>query len=108
MYNDLLAALLLTTIPFAEYGWRTRPDSDYGIISLEGDASSDDGDDEHINVAKEGSIDLFIRSGDNSKIDAVRSAIESVCGSSFYESNRMYESANRVLHVEWVFQLECE
>lgn len=108
MYDELVAALIATGIPFAEYEWKTRPDSDFGIVALEMDAARDDGDDVHVNVAKEGSVDLFLRSGDKTLIEAVRTAIESVCGASFYENSRTYEQANRILHVEWVFQLECE
>ena len=43
-YEALVAALKLTDIPFAEYGWNKRPEGTYGVVSLDFEAGSQDGD----------------------------------------------------------------
>ena len=34
-YEALVAALKLTDIPFAEYGWDRKPDGAYGVVTLD-------------------------------------------------------------------------
>ena len=58
-YEALVAALKLTDIPFAEYGWRTRPEGAYGVISLEMEADQLNGDGAKLDRVWEGSIDLY-------------------------------------------------
>ena len=43
-YEALVAALKLTDIPFAEYGWNKRPEGTYGVVSLDFEAGTLDGD----------------------------------------------------------------
>ena len=58
-YEALVAALKLTDIPFAEYGWKTRPEGAYGVVQLDFEAGSLDGDGVKLDRSWEGSIDLF-------------------------------------------------
>ena len=60
-YEALVAALKLTDIPFAEYGWNKRPEGTYGVVSLDFEADSQDGDGEKQDRAWEASVDVFIR-----------------------------------------------
>ena len=58
-YEALVAALKLTSIPFAEYGWKTRPEGAYGVVQLDFEAGSLNGDGAKADRAWEGSVDLF-------------------------------------------------
>ena len=39
-YEALVSALQATGIPFAEYGWKTRPEGAYGVVSLDYEAGN--------------------------------------------------------------------
>ena len=39
-YEALVAALKLTSVPFAEYAWKTRPEGAYGVVALEFEAGT--------------------------------------------------------------------
>ena len=60
-YEALVAALKLTDIPFAEYGWNKRPEGTYGVVQLDFEAGSQDGDGEKQDRVWEASVDVFIR-----------------------------------------------
>ena len=58
-YEALVAALKLTNVPFAEYGWKNRPEGAYGVVSLEMEAGQLNGDGTKLDRVWEGSVDLF-------------------------------------------------
>ena len=106
-YEALVAALKLTDIPFAEYGWKTRPEGAYGVISLEGESGHLDGDGETLDRAWEGSIDLFYPKltdrGD--LIEEVEETLTAICGNSWDLNSTQYEDSTGLFHVEWVFEV---
>ena len=107
-YEALVAALKLTDIPFAEYGWNKRPEGTYGVVSLDFEAGSQDGDGEKQDRAWEGSLDLFYPklSDRTDLIDATEEILAEICGSSWYMNSTQYETSTGLFHVEWVFEVQ--
>lgn len=106
MYDALFVALKATGIPFAEYEWATRPTGDFGLVGIDMEAAALIGDGEKLERAYEGTVDLFLQRIDKLKIKAVEDVLKQHCGSSWREEDRMYETATKLLHIQWVFQLE--
>jgi len=106
-YEALVAALKLTDIPFAEYGWKTRPQGTYGVVQLEMEAGSLDGNGEKLDRAWEGSIDVFFRllSERDDVMETVEEILTEVCGDSWTMNSLQHESSTGLFHVEWVFQV---
>jgi len=106
-YEALVAALKLTDIPFAEYGWKTRPQGTYGVVQLEMEAGSMDGNGEKLDRAWEGSIDVFFRllSERDDVMETVEEILAEICGDSWTMNSLQYESSTGLFHVEWVFQV---
>jgi hypothetical protein len=105
-YEDLVAALKLTSVPFAEYAWRTRPEGAYGVVSLEFEAAHLDGDDAKNDRVWEGSIDLFYPklTDRDDLIEATEEILAEIFGSSWYLNSTQYENGTGLFHVEWVFE----
>ena len=84
-YEALVAALKLTSIPFAEYGWKTRPEGAYGVVQLDFEAGSLNGDGAKADRAWEGSVDLFYPklSDRTDLIDEVEETLAEVVGDSW-------------------------
>ena len=105
-YEALVAALKLLDIPFAEYAWRTRPEGAYGVVSLDFEAGTMNGDGAKCDRAWEGSVDVFYpRLTDRTDIiDAVEEVLGEVVGSAWSLNSTQYETDTGLFHVEWVFQ----
>ena len=58
-YEALVAALKLTSIPVAEYGWKNRPEGAYGVVQLDFEVASLDAGDVKQDRVWEGAVDLF-------------------------------------------------
>ena len=106
-YEALVAALKLLTIPFAEYGWKARPEGAYGVVQLDFEAGSLDGDGEKLDRSWEGSIDLFYpKLTDRSDlIEEVEETLTAITGSSWQLNSTQYETGTGLFHVEWVFEV---
>jgi len=109
-YEALVAALKLTDIPFQEYGWKTRPDGAYGVVSLEFEAGQLDAEDVKADRAWEGSVDLFYpKLTDRTEmVDAVEEILAEICGTAWELNSTQYEEETGLFHVEWVFQTQDE
>lgn len=107
-YEALANALKESGIPFAEYGWKTAPTGDYGVISLEFETDHLDGNDGKQIRAFEGSIDLFFRniSERDGLISTIENVLNDVCGASWTMNSFQHENNTGYFHVEWVFQVE--
>lgn len=107
-YEALVAALKLTDIPFQEYGWKTRPDGAYGVVSLEFEAGQLNGEDSKLDRAWEGSVDLFYpKLTDRTEmVDAVEEILTEICGAFWELNSTQYEEETGLFHVEWVFRVQ--
>lgn len=105
-YETLVAALKLMDIPFQEYGWKTRPEGAYGIVSLDMPAGNMNGDDGRADRAWGGSVDVFYpKLTDRTDItEAVEEILAEVCGSSWELNSIQYEHSTGLFHVEWAFE----
>ena len=106
-YEALVAALKLTEIPFAEYGWKKPPDSSaYGVVSLDFEAGTFDGDGAKQDRAYEGSVDLFYQKLANRAelMEAVEETLTEILGNSWELNSIQHETNPDLFHVEWVFQ----
>lgn len=106
-YAALVAALKLLDVPFQEYGWKTRPEGAYGVVSLEFETGSLNGEGEKKDRAWEGSVDLFYPMLTDRKdlIEAVEETLTEICGAAWELNSTKYEEDNALFHVEWVFRV---
>ena len=106
-YEDLVAALKLLSIPFAECGWKTRPEGAYGVVQLDFENGQMNADGEKQDRSWEGSVDVFYpKLTDRTDIiEAVEETLATVCGSSWYMNSTQYETDTGLFHVEWVFEV---
>ena len=108
IYDELVRELqAIQGVAFAEYEWKTRPNGNFGTVQLDFEAEDDDGDDCHQDRAWEGSVDLFTHGKEMLIVAAVESALESVCGGSWYLNSEQYEQETGLIHREFVFQIEA-
>ena len=108
IYDELVRELqAIQGVLFAEYEWKTRPNGNFGTVQLDFEAEDDDGDDCHQDRAWEGSVDLFTHGKEMMIVAAVESALESVCGGSWYMNSEQYERETGLIHREFVFQIEA-
>ena len=110
MYDQLKAALEAALaaigVPLAEVAWDTRPDGNFAVINIDG-AAATLGADQHIeNQAPEGSVDLFMVDGTRTAMDTIQSTLDDFDGCAWRLESVQYEPDARLLHWEWVFQLE--
>ena len=105
-YEALVAALKETDIPFEEYGWETRPEGTYGVITPDMEAGSMDGDGDKLDKAIEASIDVFFSRLSDRKtvIRTVENVLRECCGSSWWLNSSQHETQTKLFHFEWVCQ----
>ena len=102
----LATALTAIKVPLAEYAWDTRPEGNFAVIGLDG-AAGTLGANGHIeNQAPEGSIDLFLNDGTRTAVETIQSVLNGTDGCAWRLESVQYEPDARLLHWEWVFQLE--
>ena len=106
-YEALVAALKLLSIPFAEYDWHPRPEGAYGVVSLDFEASTMNGDGTKIDRTWEGSVDIFYpKLTDRTDLtEAGEEVLTEICGSSWELNSTQYETETGLFHVEWVFRV---
>lgn len=107
-YEALVAALKLTSVPFAEYGWKARPEGAYGVVQLDFAAGSLDGDGKKADRVWEGSVDLFYPklSDRTDLIEEIEETLAEILGNSWELNSTQYESGTGLFHVEWTFQCQ--
>ena len=110
MYDELKTALQTAlasaNVPLAEYAWDTRPEGNFAVIALDG-AAGTLGANGHIeNQAPEGTVDLFLTDGDRTIPHVIQSVLNQTDGCAWRLESLQYEPDARLLHWEWVFQLE--
>ena len=104
-YTRLVDALKQTGIPFAEYGWNPRPENAvYGVVALDTEPDSLDGDGEKLDRAWEASVDVFFPqiAQRNNVVMIIENAIRSVCGSSWDLNSIQHERDTGLFHYEWI------
>lgn len=106
MFNELVAALKATDIPFAEFAWDQRPDTAYGVISIDGEGAALGANLHKENQAPQGTVDLFTRDNDRADMQAVQNVLNAFDGCAWYLNSVQYENETRLIHWEWVFTLE--
>lgn len=108
VFDTLVALLqLIPNVQFAEYEWKTRPAGNFGTVQIDFEVDDDNGDDGHQDRAFEGSVDLFTHGKEMLTVAAVESALETVCGGSWYLNSEQYEHETGLVHREFVFQIEA-
>ena len=106
-YEALVAALNTTDIPFAEYAWKTRPEGTYGVVSLDMETGSLDGDGGKRDRSWEASVDVFCQklSERADVISTVEEILTEICGSGWELSSTQWESGAGLFHLEWVCEV---
>ena len=106
-YEALVAALKLASVPFAEYGWKNRPEGAYGVVQLDFESGTLDGDGGKLDRSWEGSVDLFYpKLTDRGElIEEIEEIMTEVLGNSWELNSTQYETGTGLFHVEWVFEV---
>ena len=108
IFDELVRQLMaIQGVQFKEYEWKTRPNGNFGTVQLDFEADDDNGDDQKIDRAWEGSVDLYTRGKEMMIVAAVETALESVCSGSWYLNSEQYERETGLIHREFVFQIEA-
>ena len=108
IFDDLVRQLQeIQGVQFSEYEWKTRPAGNYGTVQLDFEAEDDNGDDCKQDRAWEGSVDLYTHGKEMLIVAAVESALEEVCGGSWYLNSEQHEHEPGLIHREFVFQIEA-
>ena len=108
MFDTLVALLqLIPNVQFAEYEWKTRPAGNFGTVQIDFEVDDDNGDDGHQDRAFEGSVDLFTNGKAMMIVAAVETVLENVCSGSWYLNSEQYERDTKLVHREFVFQIEA-
>lgn len=106
-YEALVAALKLTDIPFAEFAWKARPEGTYGVVSLDMENGSYEGDDGKLDRVWETSVDVFFQKAKERKAitETVEEILTEICGSSWQMNSYQYETTTGLFHKEWVCEV---
>ena len=108
IYDELVRQLkAIDGVQFVEYEWKTRPNGNYGTVQLDFEAGNEIGDNNKLDRAWEGSVDLFTHGKEMMIVAAVESALEDVCRGSWYLNSEQYERETGLIHREFVFQIEA-
>lgn len=106
--EDLTAdPLVMVTLPMAEDGWDTRPDTvSYGVVSLDFEAGQLTGDSVKQDVSYEGSVDLYsmVKSGAG-WVGLITDTLTEHCGASWSLNSHTYERETGLFHWEWTFEV---
>ena len=106
MYDAFVTLLKSTGIPLAEVAWSNAPQTgSYAVIALDDEASALWADDGQQQQAVQGTIDLFCRTSSRADFNTVQRALRET-GVSWYLNSIQYENGGRLVHYEWVFELE--
>ena len=106
MYDELLQALKLTGIPTAEGDWDRAPqEGSYMVLRLDYEASALWADNHQRQQALEGSVHLFLRSGDKYDFRQIQGIFDAM-EISWRLAATLYEPRNHTVHYEWAIQLE--
>ena len=106
-YTALVAALKATDIPFEEYGWKTRPEGTYGVVSLDFESGSENGDGKKLDRSWDAFVDVFYMALDDREtvIDTIETVLRSVCGGGWQLNSIQYETQTRLFHIEWTCEV---
>ena len=106
-YENLVAALKLTDIPFAENAWRNRPEGIYGVVSLDFASGSLNGDGAKQDRAWSASVDVFFPALKDREdlIGTVEEILNEICGSAWEMNSSQYENTTGLFHVEWTCEV---
>lgn len=106
MYERLMEELKSTGISFKEGGWRSAPGTDYGIVTIDGQAESVWADNAMQEQAITGTVHLFTRDDGKMQMKAVQNAMNRA-GVSWRLDSRQFEEDTRLTHWAWGFELEA-
>lgn len=106
MYDALVTLLRSTGIPFAEGDWNNAPQSgNYAAIALDLEGETLWGDGHQRQQAIQGTIHLFCRTRDRTDFNHIQRALDAT-GISWDLNSIQTETSRRMIHYEWVFELE--
>ena len=106
MFEELLALLNATGIPFKAYGWSVAPNDLYGILSLDSGAGTIAGDQKIVGQAVEGTVDLFTKDISTTNPKLIQVVLNNLDGCAWRLNSVQFEEDTRFIHWEWVIQLE--
>jgi len=104
---DLKIALLSVSTRVYRYTAPATPTFPYIVWQDEFEAGSLSGDGRKIGRILEGSIDLYSKTADNPFINAIEKALNDA-GICFRLNSTQYEPTTKVIHHEWVFEIETD
>lgn len=104
MFEELLQILNSTGIPFCAYRWDHRPAAPYGTAQIEGGADTVPGDGQIIQQGIRCSVDLYAPDSSTTYPAQVQTALNGVYA--WRLNSVQYEETTRLVHYEWLVELE--
>lgn len=105
--SDVAAALLTVTSRVYRYTAIATPTFPYIVWQDEMESGSLSGDGRKIGRILEGSIDLYSKRPDDPFINAIEKALNDA-GICFRLNSIQYEQDTKIIHHEWVWNIETE
>ena len=104
MLEKLLEVLNGTGYPFKAYRWDHRPAAPYGTARLEGGAASVAADCMIIHQGIRASVDLYAPDARSIWPSQIQSAINGIFA--WHLNSVQYEDDTRLVHYEWIVEME--
>lgn len=97
----------LIHLPMGESAWDVRPNAEsYGLVSLDMEAGSLEGDSVKLDTAHEGSVDLFSKQRSGAGwVSLITGTLTEHCGSCWSLNSHTYERDTGWFHWEWTFEV---
>ena len=107
MFDTLLTLLKATKIAFAAYDWDRAPSgAAYGVLSLTGGADTQFANNHIDSQAVEGTVDLYDISTSTANAKTVQEVLDGMNGCTWRLNSVQYEPDTRLVHYEWIINLE--
>lgn len=106
-FDELVFELTASGIPFAEDGWDEKPMPPYGVYAIDGSASTVWAGDQLVERAYQGTVDLFTKGRGRAAKAKVERALRA-SGVAWRFNSQQYEEGTRLMHFEWVFEVDDE
>lgn len=107
MYDILLQALRLTSIPVSEGAWDRAPQSGpYIVVAMDSEASAVWADGRQQEQALEGAVHLFARDNGKGNMMLVQHILDTY-EISYRLNSVQHETRAGIVHYEWIIQLEA-
>jgi len=104
---DIKTALLTVSARVYRYTAPATPTFPYIVWAEDNESDNLSGDGRKLGKVIEGTVDLFSKVADDAYIQAIETALNNA-GICYRLNSTQYEPDTKIIHTEWVFDIEME